>query len=149
MLNSTKTLLFLALLSFLACSKKYTAETIPAERLQFGTGGGFTGQQTIYVLLSNGQIFKQKGLDGKKFESIGKVKKAAAKQLYERCSAYQKVKLDRPADMNHFVGMHNDSTKFNWQWGANLNTKDSTVNSMFQLHKDLLNLIPTLETSNK
>ncbi len=142
MLNSTKILFSCFFCLFFACSKKYTAENIPTERLHFGMGGGFTGQQTIYFLLSNGQIFKQKDIDGKKFESIGQIKKTAAKQMFERCNNYQKVKLDRPSDMNHFIGIQNDSLKFNWQWGAKLNVKDSTVNSLFQLHKDLLDLIP-------
>lgn len=133
-----KIVILLVFLSFLAaCSKKYTAETIPSQRLQFGTGGGFTGQQNAYLLLENGQIFKQKDLEGKKFETLGKIPVSLAKTMYKQAKTYEKVKLNRTADLYHFITLKNDSTNLKWQWGENLTVKDSTLNSLFKMHKVL------------
>ncbi len=138
-----KTLLLLVSLAFFAaCSKKYTAETLPSQRLQFGTGGGFTGQQNAYLLLDNGQIFKQKDLDGKKFEALGKIPKSVASTLYKQCKTYEKLRVNRPADLYHFITLKNDSTNLKWQWGDGTTVKDSTVNALFKLHKTLFDAIP-------
>ena len=145
-----KTLLLLVFLSFFtACSKKFTAETLPSQRLQFGTGGGFTGQQNAYLLLENGQIFKQKDLDGKKFEALGKIPTSLAKTVYKQCKTYEKVKLNRPSDLYHFISLKNDSTNLKWQWGENLTVKDSAVNSLFKLHKTLFDAIPVVSEKLK
>ncbi len=138
-----KTLTLLTLLIFFAaCSKKYTAETLPSQRLQFGTGGGFTGQQNAYLLLDNGQIFKQKDLDGKKFEALGKIPKSVASAFYKQCKTYDKLKVNRPADLYNFITLKNDSTNLKWQWGNGTTVKDSTVNALFKLHKTLFETIP-------
>ena len=140
-----KTLTLLTLLIFFAaCSKKYTAETLPSQRLQFGTGGGFTGQQNAYLLLDNGQIFKQKDLDGKKFEALGKIPKNVASALYKQCKTYDKLKVNRPADLYNFITLKNDSTNLKWQWGNGTTVKDSTVNALFKLHKTLFDAIPKI-----
>ncbi len=117
---------------------------LPTQKIQFGSGGGFTGRQTAYLLLPNGQIFLQKDLDGKKFEELGKVNKTVAKALYGRCAKFSKVPVNRPADMNNFLTLQNDSLTYRWQWGMNTQSKDSTANALFKLHQDLLDLIPML-----
>jgi hypothetical protein len=134
--------LLVSVVFFAACSKKYTSETLPAQRLQFGTGGGFTGLQNAYLLLDNGQIFKQKDFDGKKFEAFGKIPSSVAKTFYKQCKSYEKLKVNRPADLYHFITLKNDSTNLKWQWGDGVTVKDSTVNSLLKLHKTLLGAIP-------
>ena len=68
---------------WLACKQtKYTPGNFPDRQLRWGSGGGFTGKETTYTLLENGQIFTLAG-DGALTES-GKVKAKHAKALYER-----------------------------------------------------------------
>jgi predicted glutamine amidotransferase len=129
-------------LALSSCSKKYKPDNLPSKRIIFGVGGGFTGKQNAYLLLENGQIFKQKDLEGKAFEEVGKIKSTEAKAYYQRCMVFSKTKLNRPADMYNFIRIQNDSTNQTLQWASSFTTKDTSVNKLLSLHKDLFMTIP-------
>jgi hypothetical protein len=126
-----------------SCSKKYTTNNLPLKSVQFGTGGGFTGKKTNYMLLENGQLFLQKDLEGKTFEEVGKLKSKEALAFFKQFEQFQAVAINRPGNFNHFVMIKNERGEAQyWQWANDLKTKDSTVNKLFLLHKNLLQTVP-------
>lgn len=101
-----------------AC-KKHTIDDLPATQLRFGSGGGFAGAYTEYLLLENGQCFKKESLNGT-YKSIGKAKKTAAKALF---SQWESAKLDtmdfkHPGNLYYFVAMEVEGQTHRLSWGA-------------------------------
>src|SRR5689334_19812805 len=64
--------------------------TLPAEwkgnKLQFGSGGGFTGAVHIYTLLDNGQLFSETGLVITGPKQLRKVGKTETKKLFAKAA---------------------------------------------------------------
>lgn len=79
-------LLSLLLLSNSACNKKIAPETLPADQIIFGNGGGFAGIEKTFVLLNDGQIF-EKSLDGKVYERRACIGKKTAAKLFAECDS--------------------------------------------------------------
>ena len=78
-----KPLLFLlSMWSLQAChSTQYSADQIPELQLVFGAGGGFSGLETTYILLENGQFWMQNG-PGAHVTSLPSISKSKARQLF-------------------------------------------------------------------
>ena len=98
-------LLLAAAAQFLACkSAQHTADKLPAEQIRWGSGGGFTGKETSFALLENGQIFQFKTLDGSTTELAG-TKAKAARNLFSKAKALalRDVKHDHPGNMYYFL----------------------------------------------
>lgn len=63
-------LLFLHLYS--CNSRKFTLDTLPTNRIEFGTMHGITGSRLGYVLLENGQLFERNEVFGRELKSLPK-----------------------------------------------------------------------------
>ncbi len=96
----------LVLLVFFSCkTTTYSTDNLPEKQLYFGSGGGFTGLVTEYLLLANGQLFKHPSPDV--FEELDKVKKKKAEEIYAR---YYEVGFDnlifnQPGNIYYFIRM--------------------------------------------
>lgn len=103
----------------LSACKTYQANQLPATQLRFGSGGGFTGAVTEYVLLENGQIFVRESLNGD-YQPLGKVKKERAKALYQtwETSGLAKKTFEHPGNMYYFVTMAKDGEEHRLSWGS-------------------------------
>ena len=98
---------------------KYTPEKLPARQVVFGDGGGFVGIETSYILLENGQLFKQVGVEGA-FEELKSIKPKQAKALFEKVNSLQLFKLDieKPGNMYYFLRHVTDNLDSRVTWGA-------------------------------
>lgn len=99
--------------------KTYELDDLPPSQLHFGSGGGFAGAFTSYLLLENGQFFRKDGLNGT-FEPLDKVKKTEAKALFQQWETAQLAKqdFDHPGNLYHFVTMMTKDTTYHLSWGA-------------------------------
>lgn len=105
---------------FMQCKVvKYTSDKLPDRQLIIGTGGGFTGIETSYTLLDNGQIFKQVGVEGA-LEELSSIKPKAAKALFEKLKGLQLYKLDieQPGNLYYFLREVNETLDSKVTWGA-------------------------------
>lgn len=97
-------ILLLAL--FLGCKAPvYTPETTPDLQLLCGTGGGFSGVETTFSLLKNGQVFMKQGV-GSSWVSVGKLPEPQTRQLFNSYEtlALAKLEFNEPGNLYHFVG---------------------------------------------
>lgn len=107
-------------LLFAACkTTKYTPEKFPVRQIVFGDGGGFTGIETSYTLLENGQLFKQVGVEGA-YTELKAIKGKQAKELFDKVNSLQlfKLDIDKPGNMYYFLRQVTDHLDSRVTWGA-------------------------------
>ncbi len=113
------TIVFLLLL-FTQCKVvRYTPEKLPSRQLIFGDGGGYEGVETSYILLENGQLFKQTGVNGP-YQELKPVKAKEAKPLFEKVASLQLYKMDieEPGNIYYFMREVNETIDSRVTWGA-------------------------------
>lgn len=101
-----------------AC-KKHTVDDLPTTQLHFGSGGGFAGAYTEYLILENGQCFKKESLNDS-YKSIGKAKKSATKALFSQWETAKLGAMDfkHPGNLYYFVAMEVEGQIHRLSWGA-------------------------------
>jgi hypothetical protein len=98
---------------------KYTPEKLPLRQIIFGDGGGFSGIETSYILLENGQLFKKSGL-GTGMQELESVRKKQTEELFRKTAAIQLYKLDihKPGNLYYFLQEVNEETDSRATWGS-------------------------------
>lgn len=127
-------------ISLLACSTlfsfckhtKYTPTTLPAKQLRWGNGGGFTGKETTYTLLENGQIFKREGA-GALLVELEAAKKKNAKTLFETAETLGLSKLDfmHPGNIYSFIEVPEGEGSKRITWGDTRTPVDPKVQEFY------------------
>lgn len=108
-----------ATLAMCASAKRYTVDDLPAERLTFRWGGGFTGQTKEYVLLPNGQLFARRSvlseLPLREYEPLDKRVAEDLFDTYEELG-FGELGYDDPGNMTYTVALATatDSTAITW-----------------------------------
>jgi hypothetical protein len=72
------------LMSCKSNAKVTSLDNYTKNMIAFSTGGGFTGVETIFTILENGQVFSASGLDPKKTMLFGKLPVKAAKSFLKK-----------------------------------------------------------------
>ncbi len=118
---------------------KYTPDNLPDEYLRFGNGGGFTGIETTYTLLENGQVFKSVS---RQFETqeLATCKRKKVKQLFDRAESLNltQVKFMYPGNIYQFMEILDDGVSNRIAWGEKDNPVDDNIKL---LHEELMQLI--------
>ena len=130
----------LSILLLYAC-KTYSPADLPAHRLQFGSGGGFTGMVTEYTLLRNGQLFVRTGRAGAgEWEEMSRIKSSEARSLYQRWhdNTLFKERIQQPGNRYYFINMQQDSTEYRQSWGASDYTPDDALKAFFDKAMELV-----------
>lgn len=98
-------LLFLCLgAGFAACKHThYTAGNLPKKQIQWGSGGGFVGKESYFILLENGQIFKHEPAMGDSIAEINSVKARVAKPMFKAADAAGLATLDFKHPSNTYM----------------------------------------------
>jgi len=118
---------------------KYTADKLPGEYLRFGNGGGFTGVETSYTLLENGQLFKSVSREPE-MQELASGKRKQAKKLFEKAEALNLLALEfmHPGNIYQFLEFQDDGVTNRIAWGE----KDKPVDENIKLlHEELMRLI--------
>ena len=115
-------LLFLLILAstFSFCKvKKYTPVDYPKGQIIFGSGGGFAGTVTEYVLLENGQLFTKKSLEGE-YQNVKKLERNVVKQMFNNISflKIEEVELNEPGNMYYYLQIKNKNSDHRIVWGG-------------------------------
>ncbi|TNE61389.1 MAG: hypothetical protein EP344_06115 [Bacteroidetes bacterium] len=111
---------------------RYTADNLPDEYLRFGNGGGFTGVETAYTLLENGQLFKTVSKSPETLEITGCDRKSA-KKLFEKAEALGLEKLDfmYPGNMYGFIEILDDGKTNRIAWGDREHPADENIMNLY------------------
>ena len=114
------TLIIMSLLLLLySCTRKvtYTIDNLPAERIVFGQGGGFTGAYVDFIILENGQVFKQNSLT-KAMSELDPIKRKRAKALFERVKTATATPIKEPGNMTYSLRYQTTDTEQAVTWGS-------------------------------
>lgn len=128
----TATLLFSAALFSQCKHPKYSADSLPGEALRFGSGGGFTGVETTYVLLENGQLFQATSRPAKT-EELSACKRKEAKKMFETAESIGllDVKFMHPGNMYSFLEFEDDGRQCRVTWGDGEHTVDPKIKDLY------------------
>ncbi len=119
-MKKTLPIIVFATLLFAQCKVvKYTPNKLPSNQIIFGDGGGFADIETSYVLLENGQIFKQVGTEGR-YQELKSINGKAAKVYFEKVASLQLYKMDieKPGNLYYFLQEVNEAIDSRVTWGA-------------------------------
>lgn len=130
-------ILFLAIctaaLVFWFCkSPKYTADNLPQKQLRWGKGGGFVGKETLFVLLENGQIFKQ-GPDTGSLTETGHTRPGKARKLFKllETTGIQQLDFQHPGNTYKFIDVVSGDTIRRVSWGDPQQSLDAAVADLY------------------
>jgi hypothetical protein len=111
------TIAVMILVSFFAsCRTTYTTDNFPERKMYFGSGGGFAGMVTEYLLLENGQLYKHPSADV--YEEMDRVKKKKAEQLYVLYeeAGFTDLRFNQPGNIYYFIRMVDGETENYISW---------------------------------
>jgi hypothetical protein len=118
----------------------YSSTNFPADRLAFGSGGGFAGTFTTYNLLPNGQLFRTDGIAGDTVP-VAAAKRHTTKKLFTR---FEELKLadldfDFPGNRYFFISRFTAEGSHKITWG---DPEQPVPEAVQNLYHELKALVP-------
>jgi hypothetical protein len=88
------------------------------KQIVIGSGGGATGQTTTWMILDNGQVFKQLAPEGipDRVRTLGKQKAAGLFELVEGLNP-ETEPFNHPGNLTHFIGINKAGKTSLIKWG--------------------------------
>lgn len=128
-----------ALLFWQCRPTKFTFDKLPETQIRWGHSGGFTGKATTFVLLENGQIFKNTSLDGNTSE-LPSAKSKVARGLFSTAENLElkKIQFDHPGNMTHFLEIWDKTGKTRIVWGSNDHQPEQKVLDFYTVLQQLI-----------
>jgi hypothetical protein len=113
-------LLLLSLVVMACNSKKYTRESIPDLRIEFGYMNQKTGGTNTYILAENGQLF-QKSTISTRYTEYKKVKEKDAEFIYSTVDQLKQSNnsMYKIGETTHFIRLRNGIDLQEWKWDPN------------------------------
>lgn len=135
------TLFLLCTLLFSCKSREFPADTTEQSMIRFGSGGGFTGFYTNYMLMEDGRLFKQADPD-KVVVWMQKVSASTRKSCFARVDSLGLKTLDfqQPGNMTYFIDVVEQGTHHEVSWGDG---KSRAHPEILRLYEDLMALTRT------
>lgn len=124
-----------------ACgSNRSLSKKFPGQRIAFGKGGGFTGQQITYVLSTDGVLMLKEGI-GQNFRTIDSISAYRTRSLFDRFNKIDlnNINLNEPGNNYFFLEKQQDSSQRRISWGKQGVEVPEVIKV---LHTDLMQLIP-------
>lgn len=112
----------------------YTPATYKGKQLIFGNGGGFSGAETQYILLENGQLFTNNSL-AEKPQFLKILPKNISRQLFEKALQVQLMNtaFNHPGNIYHFIGIKDKNHFQQVTWGDKNYKVPTAIEELFQL----------------
>lgn len=135
-------ILFLTLVFFSACKASQKAISLTEYKdniISFSTGGGFTGEETTYYILENGQLYVEKGVVEKSTKLFSTLSKKETKVLFEKASKLNWSKqINASGNIYHTIafGKYNESKKIIWG-----NNQESPSEDILKFYTELNSII--------
>jgi hypothetical protein len=125
----------LSTLLFASC-RTFSVPNESKEWLMISEGGGFTGIETGYFLIPNGQVFYFSGPDSG-YKELPKLSRRTSKQFFHRVQTAMPTSSDKqsPDNINKTVSWHKGNQTLSATWYRNFGEHDSIL----QFYNDVLN----------
>lgn len=97
--------------------KKYTLESVPEQRIEFGYMNQKTGGTNTYILMDNGQLFQKSTLNGK-YSEYKSVSEKEAQFIFATVDQLRQSNsnLYRIGELTHFVRIRDGVNLQEWKW---------------------------------
>ncbi|WP_236648937.1 FAD-binding oxidoreductase [Spirosoma sp. 209] len=110
------------LLAAQSCTKRLATrpDSYAGRQLLAGSGGGFTGFTTTYILLDNGQLFRKHHGDTT-YLPLGKQKRALVRRFFtaaEDTCQIKTTRYDQPGNRSRFVGWQQGEQTYRVTWSV-------------------------------
>jgi len=111
-------LTFTTLFSFCK-TQQYTPMDFPKGQIIFGSGGGFAGTMSEFVILENGEMFSKNGIEGE-YLNLKKLERNVVKQMFNNVETFniKDVKLDQPGNMYYYIQIKDKNSDNRIVWGG-------------------------------
>ncbi len=109
------------LLSIILLLIMNSCKTTEADRsFTIGKGGGFTGKYDVYLVKSNGDVFKVVK-DQPTSELVIKIDKKQIAEIFKQFDQLniKEAKFSHPGNINSFIRYQVDSKTYEIKWGSN------------------------------
>lgn len=110
---------------------RYSAANLPAKQLRFGSGGGFTGKETGYMLLENGQLFQNNPGAGP--VEIQATRRKTAQAIFKTAETLGLASLDfkHPGNVYDFIEFAEGDKLNRVSWGDPHVTPDPKITDLY------------------
>lgn len=134
-----------AIVSSSCQTKKYLPTDFKDRQILFGSGGGFTGVETTYILMENGQLF-QANLD-ETFVELHVLDKSTTKDFFDRLTDCNMAEMDfnKPGNMYFFLEEKGKKVNKRLVWGDQRSGRPSDM--VHKLHGELIRTVRDLHES--
>ncbi len=112
--------------------------------LVVSSGGGFTGAETIFTILENGQVFSSSGFTPDKTTSIGQLKAKVVKELFIKAGNidWDKIAINDPGNMYKTLSFGKNEQMKKQVWGG---SKASPPADFINLYDEIKVLVSTFK----
>lgn len=131
------------LFSCKSSAKVTSLDTYTKNMISFSTGGGFTGVETIFTLLENGQVFSASGLDPKKTVAFGQLPTKTAKAFFEKANQinWTKEPLNDPGNIYHTLSFGTNGNAVKQVWGGGKATPSKEITDLYYELSNTINAL--------
>ena len=131
----------------IACKSKYnTPYDYTGDKITFGSGGGFSGKNMEYTLLSNGDFYRGTGSEGF-VDQLPHDMKDRAKQFFRSYDSmdFDTLNIDETGNMTHYIVMdRKDKDPHRIQWADYV---EAAPSSLRIYHKNLFAFAKSVNAS--
>lgn len=114
--------LLISTAAWVSCqTKQFSGSQLPDRQIWYGRGGGFSGKETTWILLENGQLFRQEGIGSTPIQA-GKISSYDASQLFKEADLvlYGENNLTEIGNTYAFIGMKDKHRSVRLVWSGKL-----------------------------
>lgn len=120
----TTILLVLGLITLSCSSQKWQCKSnVNFNEISFGSGGGFTGLQSNYLLNSGREVFKSEGGELKKINRISKKERRNIAGIITKIDFYN-IKISENGNMTYFIEIKGNESVNKVTWSDNSQTPE-------------------------
>jgi hypothetical protein len=131
------------LMSCKSNAKVTSLDNYTKNMIAFSTGGGFTGVETIFTILENGQVFSASGLDPKKTMLFGKLPVKATKSFFEKANQinWEKEAINDPGNLYHTLSFGTNGSMKKQVWGGGKETPSKEITDLYYELSNAINAL--------
>lgn len=118
-------ILLILIISLNACNSSKAIKETTIHQINFGSGGGITGEVVEYKLNDNGKVFN------KNQEVINQIKKSELLEIFNEAKLLLNYKLNSPQNMYYFIDIYGKNDTNRLVWGLESKSVNEEAKSLY------------------
>ena len=111
--------------------------------IAFSTGGGFTGVETVFTILENGQVFSASALTPDKATPIAQLPSKVVKAFFEKVNQinWAKEAINDPGNIYHTLSYGTNGNMKKQVWGGGKETPSKEITDLYYELSNAINAL--------